>query len=487
MTASRTPLAAVPDAVKRDGAYVRVSAVMGRAGEDFLSPTVQADTIAAASARTGGRVVEVWEDLDVTGRTMTRPGLERALDAARSGRIDRLFVYDLSRWARNAADGLAELAAIERLGVEVVSATESIDRKTASGRLTAGVLLLLAEHYSDLVGERWKGVIAANLERGVWHGRPPLGYVRTAKREIAPDPVMGPAVADAFRRYADGASLASVARDLGRVRGTAVLPSNLRLALASTAYLGEVRVGGKTAPGRHPALVDDATFDRVQRRLAETAGTPPRTLDAQHALAGLVRCDGCGWTAWFRRRSGRELAPFYVCRRRRLEPTSDCPGFGTPPVPAVEAVVLEAIRRELVDVDDTSAAEAARLAGQERARVDLLLVQDEAGRLERSLGTLAEKLAEGVLSDTAYRLATVRLEERLAVLRDRAREAAAVAVDAPSFTAARDLATALVELWPVMTPAERNAAVRTHVREVRIRRASFRGEPVADRVAVVLR
>ena len=53
-------LNAVPDAMRRDGAYIRVSAVMGRAGDDLLSPSIQLDSITAASARDGGTVVEVW-------------------------------------------------------------------------------------------------------------------------------------------------------------------------------------------------------------------------------------------------------------------------------------------------------------------------------------------------------------------------------------------------------------------------------------------
>lgn len=480
-------LAAVPDAQRRAGLYVRVSAVMGREGEDFLSPSIQADTMRAAALRAGHDVLFVWEDIDVSGRSMTRPGLTQAVDAARRGDIDALWCYDLSRFARNAAGGLAELAAIEKMGVEVLSATETLDRSTSAGRLTAGVLLLLAEHYSDMVGDRWRGVIAANAERGVWHGQVPLGYVRTGRREIGPDPVLGPALAQGFRDFAAGTtSIRRLSLELARLAGRPVLAGNLRRSLASEAYLGRVVVNGRTYPGRHAALVDQAMFEAVQARLALNAKTASRTLQATYSLAGLAKCAGCGWTLWRRTRHGRALQPFLACRGRAVDGSSRCEGVGTPPIVEVEAAVLEQIRRRLVDVPDASAAEAVRLAAQERARVDLSMTQDELVRTEKALGVLAQKLAEEVLSDMAYRAASAGLEEKAGLLRARLADAVAV-VEAPTFVAARDLAVALLELWPSMTPEERRAALGTHVREVVVRRAAHRGEPVADRTTVVFR
>lgn len=481
-------LAAVADGQRRDGAYVRVSAVMGRGGDDFLSPTVQLDTIKAASATDGGRLVEVWEDIDVSGRSMQRPGLEQALQAARDKRIDRLYVYDLSRWSRNAAEGMTELLTFQRIGVEVVSATERVDRSTTSGRLTGGMLLLLAEHHSDLIGDRWRGVNQANAERGVLHGKTPLGYVKTARRVVEPDPALAPVVTEAFRRYADGsASIRALALDVAKIRGRAFTPYNMRALLRSPVYLGQVRLNGRLYPGTHPPLTDPETWDRVQARLAANAARPSRSLEAAHPLAGLARCAHCGWSLWRQTRSGRpRLRPYYACRGRKDDGSSTCAGIGTPRVDEVVAVVLGAVRAWLVDVPDTTAAEAARLAQQARAGADVTVLADEIGRLEKALGTLAVKLGTGVLSDVAYQAASAQMEASLAGLRLRLAEAAEV-VTAPTFQASRDLAAALLELWPSMTPQEQNAALRSHVAEVLVRRAERPGEPMEERVEVVLR
>lgn len=480
-------LAAVPDVARRAGLYVRVSAVMGRAGEDFLSPSIQADTMRTAAARAGHTVVEVWEDIDVSGRSMERPALAEAMTAAREGRIDVLWVYDLSRFARNAAGALAELAVIEKTGVEVLSATETLDRKTSSGRLTAGVLLLLAEHYSDLVGDRWRGVIAANAERGVLHGKAPIGYVRTERRTVVPDPVLGPAMTEAFRRAAAGESIQLLAREMSRMVGRAIMPTTVRLALRSPTYLGLVRHKGQVLPGRHEPLTDRETWDLVQLRLAAAAQIPPRSKEARYALAGLVKCGGCGRALWRRLPNKRMKGEYLVCRGKRIDGTSTCPGIGMPKVADVEAVVLDELRGRLVDIDDTAAAEAVRLSRLERSHADLRSVLDEAGRVERALGALAVKNAEGLISDAAYTAAATQLEARARNLREQRQQAETALADDLTVTRARDLATRLLEMWPGMTPQERNAALRTHVERVIVRRGEGYRPVIDGRVTVVFR
>jgi len=54
-------LSVAPEPILRDGIYVRVSAVMGRSDERFLSPEIQTESIDRARGRgPASRVVEVW-------------------------------------------------------------------------------------------------------------------------------------------------------------------------------------------------------------------------------------------------------------------------------------------------------------------------------------------------------------------------------------------------------------------------------------------
>ncbi|MCW2957184.1 MAG: cassette chromosome recombinase [Thermoleophilia bacterium] len=455
---------------------------MGRSGEDFLSPSIQADTMRSAAERAGHTVKSVWQDIDVSGRSMNRPGLQAAMASARAGDISVLWVYDLSRFARNAAEGLTELAAIEKVGVEVLSATETLDRSTPTGKLSAGLLLLMAEMKSDQIGEQWRRVHQANAERGVWHGGVPAGYVRLGRRDIAPCPVEGPLWTEVFRRYAAGEGLRSLAQWMSSARGVTVQPSHLSRSLRKVAYLGVVTKDGREYPGRHEALVDQETFDRVQVRLEENALVHSRVKGAAHAFAGLVRCGLCGGAANKRPQRGRD--PCLFCRTSVHNPAA-CPGIGWPSLTPVEGTVLRMLAERVATFADTSAAQAdAEAARRARAVSDARTLADELAMTEKALGSLAVHLARGVLSPTAYAAASQELEQSLAVLKGRAAETQRAQV-APVFHEAASLGRALLDLWPSMSSAERNEATRTLVSKVLVAPAVKRGSKARRVLQVV--
>src|SRR4051812_10448592 len=72
---------------RRAVGIVRVSHVGGREGERFVSPSEQSERIASACARDGLELVEVFEELDVSGGAAIdkRPGLGRALQMVEAG------------------------------------------------------------------------------------------------------------------------------------------------------------------------------------------------------------------------------------------------------------------------------------------------------------------------------------------------------------------------------------------------------------------
>jgi len=61
-------------------AYIRVSKVGDREGDSFQSPREQRRAIEAIAALTpGARIIGEFEDLDESGGTMDRPGVQRAI------------------------------------------------------------------------------------------------------------------------------------------------------------------------------------------------------------------------------------------------------------------------------------------------------------------------------------------------------------------------------------------------------------------------
>ena len=62
--------------------------------------------------------------------------------------------------------------------------------------------------------------------------------------------------------------------------------------LANPIYIGEITHKGRTYPGQHPALVDQATWDAVQARLSAQAHVRKRPrLSSESFLVGRIRDD----------------------------------------------------------------------------------------------------------------------------------------------------------------------------------------------------
>lgn len=82
---------------------VRVSQVNGRDGERFASPGEQADRIRRACARDDLKLIEVIEELDVSGGTALeqRHGLRRAVEAVEDGAADIVVASYFDRLVRS--------------------------------------------------------------------------------------------------------------------------------------------------------------------------------------------------------------------------------------------------------------------------------------------------------------------------------------------------------------------------------------------------
>lgn len=479
----------------RDGAYVRVSAVMGREDERFISPDLQLQAINRARAAAPGprELVETWQDIDVSGGSMDRPDLSGALDAARTGRIDHLWVYNLGRWARDTIGGLTELERIEAAGCKVMSTSETVDLGTPEGYFSATLMLAVYKLQRDQIGRSWRHVRQHRAETGTaTNGVLALGYRRaetgqTTRRgrpatagppEV--DPRLGAAVRRVFTQHAGGVTMREIRDEFSRARGKPTPRQTIRRMLANPFYLGKIVLNGKVYDGGHDPLVDDDTWQRVQRRLARDATTPSRTLEVAHELSGFARCGHCQRGAYVTRddelvmlRCGAN-AYGYTCR-----------GFGSPSKDKVVAAVLDRVQERiaLLMVDQTEQAETR--ARRARARSDAVRLRRELAEVQAARGRLGADRARRRITDDQYQHTDAALAEEEQALTT-ALAAAEPSADTPAPRVHARLVDELMRLWPDATIPEKNRALRTVVQRVWIRRAEYRGQPLAERVDVEL-
>lgn len=477
-------LAAVPDKPGRVLLYVRVSALMGRSGDDFHSPDVQVTAMRRATA--GMREVAVIDDdIDQTGRTFDRDGIARIRELAENRAFDVLAVYNLARFGRNTMEGLRFLNWLADRGVTILSASEHVDTSTPAGRWMLTTLLGLAEMRSDEIGVEWASTIRHRALAGKHHGRVPTGYVRGEDGHLAPDPLLGPAVTQAFRDYADKGVVRAIRRRLQAATGLTVASSTFKAMLSNPAYRGVVRVGARgpagavEVEGAHEPLVDEETWGLVQARIARDRRMPPRLVEPKYALSGLVRCGACGRRANHRVERGH--VKIYCVNQ--IEMLKVCTGCGAARAANVEAAVLAKIKKHIAELKGDVGAQAAQLSKAQRAGIDAGAVGDELGATRRAMARATERWARDQLDDRTYgdtmvalRAAEDRLSETLGDLKRTA--------ETPEPGKLVALAEKLVALWPRMDGGQRNRALRDVVDFVIINPSQRYRQPADERVEV---
>jgi len=104
----------------------------------------------------GLEVAEVISDAGESAKSLNRPGLQRALAMLKSGQADGLAILKLDRLTRSVADWqtLIDDHFGERKGKQLFSVNDSIDTRTAAGRLVLNVLLSVAQWEREATAER---------------------------------------------------------------------------------------------------------------------------------------------------------------------------------------------------------------------------------------------------------------------------------------------------------------------------------------------
>lgn len=179
-------------------AYIRVST--DEQADNGGSLDSQREQVRAACAERGWEVADVAEDAGYSARTLSRPGLTRALEALSRSGADALVAAKLDRLSRSVLDFASLMERSQQEDWALVALDCAVDTTTPAGEAMAGVLAIFAQFERRLISQRTKDGLAARRAAGVRLGRPPS----------LPDAVRDDIVAS----RAGGASYAAIAQAL---------------------------------------------------------------------------------------------------------------------------------------------------------------------------------------------------------------------------------------------------------------------------------
>jgi site-specific DNA recombinase len=300
-------------------------------------PSLQ-QQVDAVSHRTefANQLIEVFQDADRSGKETSRRGgylrmLER-IRAAAPGDIAAVASYDIDRLHRNDLEFFRFMAEMAERRILVFDSQGLV---SAVDQLPWKVKAIVAQEERVKVARRVRDNLRYLKRTGHILGVIPQGYHRV-DGAVVEDPEVAPVIRQIFELYATGRfsfqTLADHLNSLGirPKRGPGKTKHNRPAAVIFTgdvlkdlfdnpSYIGKVRVDGQLIEAQHPALIDEATWNRcLEARRRNRRNTSKTWTRHSYPLTPVLRCGRCGSTMHGEISSNaRRTATYYACHAAR--------------------------------------------------------------------------------------------------------------------------------------------------------------------------
>lgn len=371
------PMSVVTEPVKhyQTAAYIRLSVEDGgRAKSDTLE-NQKSLVVSYIEQQSDLELVSVHCDNGVSGTTFHRPSFDRLMEEVKAKKINCIVVKDLSRFGRNYIETGNYLEKVfPFLGVRFVAINDSFDTANAQ-RSTDGYVVplknLINHLYAKDLSKKLGGLFQQKQRNGEFLGGwAPYGYQKDPmhKTKLIIDEDTAPTLKKIFHMSAEGHNYRQIIRFLNdsnilspsmyrykkgivkheKFQNSPWSGACIKELLTNQAYLGHMQCGqnysslfeGKPrtmipreqwliVENTHEALIDEATFRKVQETVALNAKTykdnkweSGDTPNTENILQGLMFCKHCH-KPLFRKRyfessKKKNNALYYVfhCRQR---------------------------------------------------------------------------------------------------------------------------------------------------------------------------
>lgn len=317
--------------LKRVAAYCRVST---KQEEQLNSYETQVRYYTDRINREPGwKLAGIYADKGITGTSMKkRDEFNKLIRQCKRGKVDMIIVKSISRFARNTLDCLKITRMLRELKVDVYFEEQNLHSIDPSSEFYISIYGSVAQSESENISHNvaWGKARSAKDGNVFFAYKSFLGYRRGADGKPEIDPEQANTVRRIYDRFLAGDSLQQIANGLtadgiptpmGRTVWQASVVQSI---LSNEKYKGDallgktyvedciskkVRVNAGERPqyyveNNHPAIIDAATFARVQEELARRASkrkvkqtgttTEQGKYCGKYALTELLICGECG-------------------------------------------------------------------------------------------------------------------------------------------------------------------------------------------------
>ena len=264
----------------------------------------------------------MYSDEGVTGTSMKkREGFTRMVQDALDGKIQLIVTKSVSRFARNTVDSLTTIRKLKEHGVEVYFEKESIWTFQARGEILLTILSSLSQEEARSISEN----VTWGLRKKFADGKFSVGYShflgddKGEDGNLAINEEQAKIVRLIFQLFLEGMTAGRIAKELTARHILTVMgkekwnTKTIKGILSNEKYMGCARIQKTFTPDfltkkavkncgqvpsyfveqSHPAIIDPAVFEMVQREI-KWRTQEGRSYSGVSIFSGKIRCGECG-------------------------------------------------------------------------------------------------------------------------------------------------------------------------------------------------
>lgn len=342
------------------------------------------------------KLVDIYADEGLTGTSLEkRDEQKRLIRDCKKGKIDRVIVKSVSRFARNTQELLAMIRSLKEAGVSIYFEEQDIDTDKLNMEMIVTFPGMAAQQESESISGNMRWSYKKRMESGDFNCcTPAYGYDRSDGQLV-----INQAEADVIRRifdmYLQGMGMQAIASRLASEK----VPRKygyqkwsyltVRYILNNERYIGDALLQKKyttdTLPFKqklnhgertqyyvenaNPPIISKEIFERVQALQKARKQCPHEK--TRYPLSGILRCPDCGRT--FRRQLTRGITYWLCsgassgdtnCIRRRVQEESVYEAFSAilDKLKALRKPLLESLIQNIEEMQSQVGVNSGRIA-----------------------------------------------------------------------------------------------------------------------------
>ncbi len=256
-------------------------------------------------------VVDVYIDDGISGKNIVdRPEINRMLKDIQLNKINTVLIYKVDRLTRNLKNLIELVEYFNEHNCDFCSLQESIDTKTATGRMFLKIIGIFAEFERENIAERTRFGMEKKAKEGYLLIRDiaPLGYDKEKGNKIVHiNAVEAELIRLIFNTYIEeNTTLTGLARQLNiqgykTKKGCPFSPKAIKGILSNPVYIGHVRYCRDDkertfeVEGKHEAIINEDIYNKAKLKMEKIQmKSSTKRPKEEHYFCGTLYCGLCG-------------------------------------------------------------------------------------------------------------------------------------------------------------------------------------------------